>query len=242
MKTDIMGVLFDDFEVGQTVHKALDALKENKKFFIVTPNPEIVNLSISDSSYRAVLNSADVVTPDGIGIVYASKILGGSIRKRAAGFDIVKGILSGLNDLGGSVYLFGGKPGVAKLAATEIIKEFQNIKIAGTHHGYFDDDEAIINDINVNNPDLLLVCLGAPKQEMWINKNKSVLNAGIFIGAGGSIDVLAGKTKRAPELFIKLNLEWLYRLIKEPKRVGRMAKIPVFLLKVLFKRRLKNES
>ena len=236
MKTEIMGVCFDNFPVEESVQKAMQSLKEGKKFFIVTPNPEIVNVAIKDEKYKNVLNSADVVTPDGIGIVYASKMLGGSVKKRAPGFDIVKGILKELSDIGGSVYLFGGKPGVADMAAEKVANDYKGIKIAGTDNGYFDDDTKIIENINNSKPDFLLVCLGAPKQEMWISKNMDNLNAGIFIGAGGSIDVLSGQTKRAPEVFIKLNCEWLYRLLKEPKRIGRMAKIPVFLLKVLFRR------
>lgn len=236
MRTEIMGVCFDDFSVEETVSKAMAALKRGEKFFIVTPNPEIVNVAIKDEKYKDVLNSADVVTPDGIGIVYASKMLGGNVKKRAPGFDIVKGILNELSKTGGSVYLFGGKPGVADMAADNISREYPGIRIAGTDNGYFEDDTEIIARINNSKPDFLLVCLGAPKQEMWISRNIADLNAGILIGAGGSIDVLSGQTKRAPGFFIKLNCEWLYRLLKEPKRIGRMAKIPVFLLKVLFKR------
>lgn len=236
MKTEIMGVCFDDFSVEETVSKAMAALKRGEKFFIVTPNPEIVNVAIKDEKYKDVLNSADVVTPDGIGIVYASKMLGGNVKKRAPGFDIVKGILNELSKTDGSVYLFGGKPGVADMAADNISREYPGIRIAGTDNGYFEDDTEIIARINNSKPDFLLVCLGAPKQEMWISRNITDLNAGVLIGAGGSIDVLSGQTKRAPGIFIKLNCEWLYRLLKEPKRIGRMAKIPVFLLKVLFKR------
>ena len=236
MRTDIMGVGFDNFSVEETVEKSINALKENKKFFIVTPNPEIVNVAIADEEYKKILNSADVVTPDGIGIVYASKMLGGNVKKRAPGFDIVKGILTELAKSEKSVYLFGGKPGVSDMAAEKISKDYPGIKIAGTDNGYFKDDTEIKARINQSNPDFLLVCLGAPKQEKWIAENMDNLNAGIFIGAGGSIDVLSGQTKRAPKIFIKLNCEWLYRLLKEPKRIGRMAKIPVFLLKVLFRK------
>jgi len=236
MKTEIMGVCFDDYSVEETVKKAMTALKEGRKFFIVTPNPEIVNIATADEEYKKILNSADVVTPDGIGIVYASKMLGGNIKKRAPGFDIVKGLLKELADAGKSVYLFGGKPSVAELAAEKIKNDYPGIEIAGTDNGYFDDDTQIISNINNAKPDFLLVCLGAPKQEKWIAKNFHNLDVGIFIGAGGSIDVLSGQTKRAPEIFIKLNCEWLYRLLKEPKRIGRMARIPVFLLKVLFRK------
>lgn len=240
MKTDIMGVRFDNYTVEQAVRKAINSLDSGKPFFIVTPNPEIVNIAIDNDEYREILNSADIVTPDGIGIVYASKIVGGNVKQRAAGFDIVKGILGELANRQGSVYLFGGRPGVADLAAKKIAEDYKGIKIVGTHNGYFDDDTAIIQEIRNSSPDFLLVCLGAPKQELWISENIDILNAGIVIGAGGSIDVLSGQTKRAPDIFIKLNCEWLYRLLKEPQRIGRMAKIPVFLLKVVLKRGLKK--
>ena len=144
MKTEIMGVCFDNFSVEESVEKAMSALKAGKKFFIVTPNPEIVNVAIKDEKYKKVLNSADVVTPDGIGIVYASKMLGGNVKTRAPGFDIVKGILKELSATYGSVYLFGGKPGVADMAAEKIKVDYPGIKIAGTDNGYFDDDTKII--------------------------------------------------------------------------------------------------
>lgn len=236
MKTYIFGVGFDNFEVDETVKMAMKSLNGEKPFVIVTPNPEIVNIARKDSEYKNILNSADVVTPDGIGIVYASKMLKGNIEKRAAGFDIVTGIIKELDKTKGSVFLFGGKPGVAEKAAEKLGEKYSGLVIAGTHNGYFDDDSGIIEEIKNSQPDLLLVCLGAPKQEKWIYKNKDILNAKILIGAGGSMDVLAENVRRAPDVFIKFGAEWLYRLIKEPKRITRMIKIPLFLMDVLFRR------
>ena len=242
MKTDIFGVKFDNYTISESVDKAIDSLNNDAPFVIYTPNPEIVNTARSDSNYKSVLNTADIITPDGIGIVSASKILKGNIKERAAGFDIVCGILQKLSDKNGSVYLFGGKPGVAEKAAEKVLETYPGIVVSGVHHGYFKNDEEIVKDISDKKPDLLLVCLGAPKQELWINKNKDVLNAGILVGAGGSIDVLAGNVKRAPDIFIKLGLEWFYRLLKEPKRIGRMMKLPLFIISVIVKRGKDNES
>lgn len=242
MKTNILGVEFDNFTVEETVEKAISSLKNDKPFVIYTPNPEIVNVAKKDKEFTDILNQADVVTPDGIGIVYASKILKGHIKFRAPGFDISTGIIEKLNESGGSVYLFGGKEGVASKAGTNLQNKYKNLKIAGTHNGYFSDDTDIIADIKEKSPDLLLVCLGAPKQEKWIHKNKNNLNAGIIIGAGGSIDVYAGNVKRAPEIFTNNGLEWLYRLIKEPSRYKRMTKLPLFLVDVFLKGERNNES
>ncbi len=236
MKTDIFGVLFDNYTISEAIEKAIASLDNNKPFVIATPNPEIVEVARKDNEYRNILNSSDIVTPDGIGIVYASKFLRGNIKERAAGFDIVCGIIEELNKRDGSVFLFGSKPGVAEDAANNLKNKYPNLKIAGCRNGYFKEDSDIIEEIQNASPDLLLVCLGAPKQEKWIFKNKDILNAKILVGAGGTLDVLAGNVKRAPDIFIKLGMEWFYRLVKEPKRIGRMAKLPLFLLDVIVKK------
>ncbi len=237
MKTDIFGVKFDNFSVNETVDKAVSF--EKTPFVIFTPNPEIVQAAKKDSDFCDVLNTADVVTPDGIGIVYASKIINGAIKERAAGFDICCRILEKLAEKNGTVYLFGGKPEVANMAKDNIESKYKGISVVGTSDGYFDKEkeQAIIEDIKEKKPDLLLVCLGAKKQETWIYQNKDVLDAKIIIGAGGSIDVFAGTVKRAPDIFIKLNLEWFYRLIKQPSRFMRMMQLPLFIIEVVLKRR-----
>lgn len=233
MRTDILGVKVDNNTINEAVEMAIDAVDKGSKFVIFTPNPEIVMKAYEDSSFKKILNSADIVTPDGIGIVYASKILKGFVKERAAGFDICCGIIDRLNSRGGSVYLLGGKPGVAEQAGEKLKESYKNLIIAGTHDGYFNNDLEIICEINEKSPDLVLVCLGFPKQEKWIYDNRDKLNAKVMIGAGGSIDVIAGNVKRAPDIFIKLGLEWFYRLVSDPKRIGRMVKLPVFMIKVM---------
>ncbi len=242
MKTNILGVEFDNNTIQQSADIAFDAVLNNKQCIIYTPNPEIVMAATEDLEFLKILNSADIVTPDGIGIVYASKILKGNINQRAAGFDIVKEILKRLSTSNKSVYIFGGKPGVAETAKENIINEYNGINVVGTHDGYFDDDLEIICDINEKSPDLLLVCLGAPKQEKWIHENKEKLNAKIMIGAGGSVDVFAGTAKRAPDIFIKFGLEWFYRLLCQPSRIGRMMKLPQFLIKVILNKTVIGED
>ena len=162
MKTEIFGVLFDNYTIYEAIKKAIDSLDKDKPFVIATPNPEIVETARKDEEYKNIINSSDIVTPDGIGIVYASKILKGNIKERAAGFDIVCGIIPELDKRNGSVFLFGSKPGVAEEAAKKLKEKYQNLKISGCRNGYFKDDSDIIEEIKDASPDLLLVCLGAP--------------------------------------------------------------------------------
>lgn len=210
-----------------------DMLREDKLHMVFTPNSEIIMLARKNNAFQDILNQADLCTADGIGVVYGAKILGTPIPERVAGFDLLTDILQQTENL--SVYLFGSKPGIAEKAKAEIERRFDGVRVVGTQNGYFDEvqEKAILADIQEKKPELLLVCLGAPKQEQWIWKHRTEINAKVAMGLGGSLDVLAGEVKRAPDIFIKLGLEWLYRLLKEPKRVIRMMALPHFLLVVL---------
>ena len=137
--------------------------------------------------------------------------------------------------LGKTVYLFGSKPGVAELAKQNIESKYEGIEVVGISDGYFDTEKEkqIIADINDKKPDVLLVCLGAPKQEKWIYEHKDVLDVKVCLGVGGTLDVISGQSERAPEFYIKHNIEWLYRLKKQPSRIGRMMDLPKFGFTVL---------
>lgn len=208
---------------------------------IVTPNSEIVLNAKKDPSILKVILSADLVIPDGIGLVYASKILGEPLTERVTGIDFLEHILIDLTDRGESVFFLGskpgqnGEPGVAQLAAANMQKKYPSLKVAGTHHGYYkpEEEEALVEEINRSGAEFLCVATGSPKQEQFIYNHRNQLKPRVGIGVGGSLDVWAGTLKRAPEFYQKHGLEWLYRLIQEPSRYKRMAKLPVFMLKVL---------
>jgi N-acetylglucosaminyldiphosphoundecaprenol N-acetyl-beta-D-mannosaminyltransferase len=188
------------------------------------------------------------VTPDGIGLIYASKIRGFNLKERVTGFDISMNLLEISKTRKLNVFLLGGKKGVAKKAKDDLkIKGYNNV--VGENHGYFFknenyelEEENIIKRINELKTDILFVGFGSPKQEKWIHKNYNKLNCKIIIGNGGTIDVLAGEINRAPEIYQKIGLEWLYRLIKDPKRIKRQIVIPKFLLKIILNKNSVTKS
>lgn len=231
MKTEILGVRFDDLTQQEAAQQGRQLLEEDKFHYVVTPNPEFLLAAEKDPEFRRVLNAADLVLPDGIGVVYSAKILGTPLKERVPGIEFAEAMLSALNDMGGRLYLLGAKPGVAEEAGRRICARYPALVLCGTHDGYFKDEQAILPQIAAAKPDLLFVCLGAPKQEKWMARWGRHTGAKLAIGLGGCLDVFAGNVQRAPERWQKLGLEWAYRLKKEPKRIGRMAKLPLVLVK-----------
>ena len=231
MKTEILGVRFDNLTQQEAAQRGRQLLEEDKFHYVVTPNPEFLLAAEKDPEFRRVLNAADLVLPDGIGVVYSAKILGTPLKERVPGIEFAEAMLSALNDMGGRLYLLGAKPGVAEEAGRRICARYPDLVLCGTHDGYFKDEQAILPEIAAAKPDLLFVCLGAPKQEKWMARWGQHTGAKLAIGLGGCLDVFAGNVRRAPEQWQKLGLEWAYRLKKEPKRIGRMAKLPLVLVK-----------
>ncbi len=228
---EIVGINIDNITSAEAIAK-LDGFLEGKDAkLIFTPNSEILVDAVKDIQFTEILNKGDMVLPDGIGVVIASRFYNKPIKERVAGYDIMCSIIELANQKGKSIYILGGKEGIAEEAAEKLKKDYGNLRIAGLHNGYFDDEEEkrIINDIINLKPDIVFVALGAPKQEKWIYRNRHI-PARIIMGVGGSIDVIAGKVKRAPEFYQKAGLEWFYRLIKEPKRIFRVLKLPKFIL------------
>ncbi len=239
-KVNILGVMVDKVNVDEASDKIMEYIESKTKVATVyTPNSEIIMMAYRDEEFKKLLNSSDMLTADGIGVVYASKIVKNPIHERCAGYDIACKSLEKLAAKGGSVYLFGSKPSVAETAAKNICDKYSGIKIAGCSDGYFDEEKEknIISDINNAKPDLIFVCLGAPKQEKWISAHRDELPNAVYMGIGGSLDVFAGNVKRAPEFFTKHGIEWLYRLCKQPSRFVRMLDLPRFGFKVLIKGR-----
>ena len=229
-RIDVLGVSFDDLTMDEAVEIALGFMQERRACYACTPNPEIVMAAKGDAALRAALSGAELVLADGVGITKAAAMLGTPLKSRVPGIDFASNVISRLADRGGSVYLLGAKPLVAEAAAEKLTQTYAGIVIAGTNDGYFTDDAPVIEKINAASPDFLMVCLGSPKQELWMSANAGRLSCGLMAGLGGSLDVLAGNVQRAPETWRRLGLEWLYRVIKEPKRLGRVMKLPAFVL------------
>ena len=231
MKTEVLGVAFDNVTMEQAAELGGKMLQEDRFHYVVTPNPEFILAAEKDESFRAVLNAADLVIPDGIGVIYSAKILGTPLAERVPGIEFSAKMLERLNEMGGRLFLLGAKPGVAEKAGENILAQYPNIVLCGTQDGYFKDEQDVILKVAAAKPDLLFVCLGAPKQEKWMARWGQHTGAKMAIGLGGCLDVYAGNVERAPEAWRKLGMEWAYRLKKEPKRIGRMAKLPLVLVK-----------
>lgn len=240
----IFGVNINNTTLVETTTILESYLKGNSLKTIYTPNTEIVMIAKEDKALRDLINKGDLIIPDGIGLIYGSRIKKRPLTERVTGFDTSIKLLEIANEQGYSIYLLGGMEGVAKDAAINIKKTYPNIVISGYQSGYFkgshlgledqEEEKVIIEKINNEKPDIIFVGLGFPKQEMWIDANKKRLNAKVIIGNGGVMDILSGNAKRAPEIYQKLGLEWLYRLIKDPSRIKRQMLLPKFMIQVLF--------
>lgn len=199
-----------------------DLLTTHKKKFIITVNPEIIMKSYKNIEIKEMLlNDNNILLPDGISIIKKAKQYNINIKERITGVDISSKALEICNKNKKSIYLFGSKKEVLDKLIININQKYPNINIVGFSDGYVEDKDKVMQEIISLSPDLILIALGVPNQELLINKYIEKAKKGVFIGVGGTFDVLSGCKKRAPKLFIKLNLEWLYRIICEPTRLKR---------------------
>ncbi len=244
MKIDILGVNVDNATMDEAVAQLSSYIDTNDAHVVVTPNAEILYMCCEDKQFCDTVNKASFVSPDGVGVLRAAKILGTPLKEKVAGCELGYNLLFEAVKKDAGLFLFGAKPGVAKTAGENLQKQIPGLKISGVRDGYFKDEdtEDIIKQINDSGAKILWVCLGAPKQEKWMQDNRDKLNVGVMLGLGGSIDLYAGNVKRAPKIFIKFKCEWLYRLLKQPGRLERMMNIPKVLkiAKQEAKRRKKN--
>lgn len=230
MKIEVMGVRFDNVTMADALEKAKEILRGEKTCYCVTPNAEMVYEAMQDSSFCDLLNRADLVLPDGAGVVMGAEILGTPLKEKVAGIDFAGNLCGVLAETGHKLYLLGSKPGVAEQAGEKLKEKYPGLTICGTADGYFKDEAAVVEKVNAAGADVLFVCLGAPKQEKFMARHQDDLNVKLMIGLGGSLDGFAGNVKRAPQWMINAKLEWFYRLVKEPKRLGRMMRLPKFVL------------
>ncbi|MDE7170826.1 MAG: WecB/TagA/CpsF family glycosyltransferase [Oscillospiraceae bacterium] len=230
MRVDVLGVAFDNVTMDEALNRAEVLLEQEGAHLVVTPNPEIVQRANKDAELAKIIGRADLVIPDGVGVIYAAKILGRPLKERVPGVDFGTGLMKRMAKTGKRLFLLGAAPGVAEQAAVNLRAAYPGLAVCGTHDGYFQEDGPVIDAIREARADVVFVCLGVPKQEKWMAAHGEAAGAKLYIGMGGALDVFAGKVARAPEKFQKLGLEWLYRLMKEPSRIGRMSKLPLFLV------------
>ncbi|MEY8349136.1 WecB/TagA/CpsF family glycosyltransferase [Bacillus cereus] len=236
---DILGVPFSTMTMEETIRYIMKQLEleQTHTFQVVTANPEIVMCAKKDPSFHQTLLKTDLITPDGIGVVKASGMLGTPLKERVAGFDLMSDLFGTLSEenRSASVFLLGAKPHVVKAAADHLTKTYSAVSIVGIQDGYFkqEEEEDIVSRIQEAKPDLLLVALGFPRQENFIQNNKHRLKAKIAVGVGGSLDVWAGEVKRAPKWIQAIHLEWFYRLCSNPTRWRRQLVLAEFLKEVM---------
>ena len=231
----ILGVPVHPYTMEGAVEKILERVSQSKKTFAVTANAEIIMMGQSDDEYMEILNNAALVLPDGAGTVWAGRKLGYEVPERVAGYDLFLNLMTEAAQMKLKVFFFGSAPGVAEEAKQKCEILYPGVSIVGCRDGYFkeEDNLAIVEEINNSGADLLFVALGAPKQEKWLAKFQDILKPSLLMGIGGSFDVVAGKMERAPKWMQDASLEWLFRLYKQPSRLGRMLVLPKFVIKVL---------
>lgn len=226
-----------DYNIFNGTKKELfDYIERYNKVNIVSGNPEVLYNGLHNKKlFDNFVSKYSVIIPDGVGVVLATKIVKNPVKEKIAGIEVMDDILKMCNKENKKVYLLGTTEDVLDKCIDNLIKKFPKLNISGKHNGFFDMDncENIIKDIKKSEPFALFVAMGCPRQEVFISNYMEELPCKIFMGVGGSFDVFADKVKRAPKWMIKMNLEWLYRVAKEPYRIKRLIAIPKFLLKVL---------
>ncbi len=236
----ILGVPIDNVTADEAGKITEDLIKESNKSckMIFAPNVEIIMMAQKDEEFFNILKESSLSTPDSIGVTIGAKLQKKSFKERIPGQSYFRKIIELSNEKGYSIYLLGGRPGIAKKAKENLEKIFPNVNIVGLHHGYFDENEEkeVIKEINMLKPNVLFVALGAPKQEKWIKKHRQELKVDVATGQGGTYDYEAGRIKRAPIWIQKIGMEWFWRLLKEPKRIKRQMVLPVYLVKLVLKK------
>lgn len=231
---DILSIPIWNVTMEEARNLAFKCIDEGRAASIATANAEMVMRAQTDRELAHILQHADLVVPDGAGVLWAAEQQGKKFKERVTGVDLACSLLQEAAARQTAVYLFGGAPGIAEQAAANVQQQLGSLNIVGTHSGFFsaDEEQGIIEDIRSKGTRILLVALGVPKQEKWISEHLYELGPCVCMGVGGTFDVLAGKSGRAPKWMQDNRLEWLYRLLKEPTRFKRMLALPKFVAAV----------
>lgn len=232
MRVDILGIHVDALSMEECVERIVRAVEAHSHLRVVTANPEMIYAAGQNESLRLVMNSAGLITADGVGVVWAARRSGAPVPERVTGIDLLERLLPAAGRRRWRIYFLGSRPGIAEQAARQVERNCPGI-VWETAHGYFRPEEEadLVQQISRFQPDLLLAGLGAPRQEFWLAEHSDL--ATVCIGVGGSLDALAGVVQRAPAWLRNVHLEWLYRLWQEPWRWRRQAILPRFVFRVL---------
>lgn len=241
---NLVGVPISPLTVDELHQKISCFIENGSKANILHANVHAINLAYQNSWLRSFFSSADIVFCDGAGVILGARILGNHIPQRITYADWLWQLADFSAEHGFSLFLLGARPGISEIAAKNLTKRFPNLKIAGTHHGYFDkapqsnQNIAVIEKINQTSPDILLVCFGMPLQERWLQQNFDRLQVHVVLTGGAALDYVSGELKRAPQWMTNHGFEWLGRLLIEPKRLWRRYIMgnPIFLGRVIKQR------
>jgi len=234
-KVEILGLPVDRLNMGQTLSLLEEFVSSKVPHLVVTADAAGIVQAQSDAEWNSIFRGADLATPDSIGVIWAAKKRGRPIAERVSGVDLVERICALSADKGYRIYFLGAEPGVAELAAEKMRLKYPGCNIVGVRHGYFpsESDEIVAQEVAGARPDFLFVAMGIPRQEKFIRATQEIIQAPVAMGVGGSFDVFSGKAKRAPKLFQSLHLEWLWRLLLNPKKIAKAKNLPTFVWMVL---------
>jgi len=233
--SNILGVNVNVINEAQALQTIEEFILSGKPHIVVTADASAVVIAQGDEELMEIINSADLVTPDGAGILWASKHLGTPLPERVSGVDMVQKLCERGAETGHKPFLLGAAPGIAEEAAYALQQKYPGLQVAGTHHGFFapEESDALVRKIRECKPDMLFVAMGQPRQEKWIRENMEAIGVPVSMGVGGTFDVLSGRVKRAPVWMQRSGLEWIYRLARNPRKIGKCSTLPVFVMKVL---------
>ena len=234
-KVQILDTQITDISMEEALERAEELIISGKGGKIFTPNATMLENAKKDTEFSKILNSSSFSLCDGIGASIASFILGKGRIRRICGVEFGERLARLCAEKGYSLYLLGGETGIAERAARNLIKRYPDLKIAGTHGGFFEEEWRVVSEISLSGAQVLFVCLGSPKQEKFIYYNQKYLSDVLMLGLGGSLDIYAEKKKRAPVFFRKTGLEWAYRIAKEPQRLKKV-KLISFICSVVSER------
>jgi N-acetylglucosaminyldiphosphoundecaprenol N-acetyl-beta-D-mannosaminyltransferase len=240
---DLLGMRVSRVNREQAMALLRAYIRSGRPHHVVTADASGHVIAASDPEFLRIVNRAALVTPDSAGILWAARLLGRPLEERVSGVDLAEALCAESAAEGYGVYLYGAAPGVAEAAAARIRERYPGARIVGTADGYRNSPEqqrALLTDIMERRPAVLLVALGIPRQEKWIARHLPELRVPVCMGVGGTLDVLSGRVTRAPVWMQRRGLEWLYRLWKNPAKYSKVATLPVFVLRVLLRRRLRE--